>query len=400
VSATLLLAMGALCLIVAAVLTRPWWQSGQTLRMRRERANIAAYRTRLDEIAAELAAGVLGAAEAAALRQELGARLLVEATSATGLPPAETTVRPRPRAALALGLLLAVFAGGAYWLSGSWAVQQRIATERTAQAQIETMVQKLAQRLEQKPDDPAGWALLGRSYFVMQRYAQAAQAYHQANARASAAQPEWLASEGEALAFARGRHLEGEPLALFEKALALNPDEGKALWYAGLAAAQAGDEGRARERWEKLVAEPELSPQMRELVQAQLTQLGDSGAGAAGNAAATALTLDISLAPELVKRVPRDAVLFVYAKAADGPPMPLAVRRLPDARLPLQVRLDDGMAMTPALRLSAFQHYLVTARLSAHDTAQAQSGDLEGRIEASRADSGKTLHLRIDRVLP
>ncbi|MBX6419838.1 MAG: c-type cytochrome biogenesis protein CcmI [Sinobacteraceae bacterium] len=395
-SAALVLAMAALCLAAAALATRPWWRSAEVPRLRRRRANVAAYDTRLAEIAAEEAAGLLGAEEAQALRQELGARLLAEAASDADPPSAPARVPRRPRAALLLGFLLAVFAAGGYWLSGTWVLQAHISAERQAQAQIEAMVQRLAQRLERNPDDPQGWALLGRSYFVMQRYADAARAYHEANARAP--QAEWLASEGEALAFAQGRDLRGEPLALFEKALALDADEGKALWYAGLAAEEAGDAATARARWEKLVAEPDLPAQMREVVQTRLSELGEERA--ASDAGATVLRLEISLAPALAGRVPADAVLFVYAKAANGPPMPLAVRKLPGAKLPLEVRLDDGMAMTPPLRLSAFEHYVVTARLSASGSAQPQSGDLEGRIEARRADSGKLLALRIDRVLP
>jgi cytochrome c-type biogenesis protein CcmH len=113
-----------------------------------------------------------------------------------------------------------------------------------------------------------------------------------------------------------------------------------------------------------------------------------------------ALRLHVSLAPELAAKVPAGAVLFLFAKAESGPPMPLAVQRLPGQALPADLRLDDSMAMAPALRLSAFERYVVTARLSAGGGAQARSGDLEGSLHAARGDAGKPLELRIDHVVP
>jgi cytochrome c-type biogenesis protein CcmH len=113
-----------------------------------------------------------------------------------------------------------------------------------------------------------------------------------------------------------------------------------------------------------------------------------------------ALKLHISLAPEVAAKVPSGAVLFLFAKAESGPPMPLAVQRLPGQALPADLTLDDSMAMAPALRLSAFDRYVVTARLSAAGGAMAQSGDLEGSLHAAKTDSGKPLELRIDHVVP
>ncbi len=264
--------------------------------------------------------------------------------------------------------------------------------------------------------------MLGRSYFVTQKFTDAAKAYGEANARAAQPNPEWLAGQGEALAFARDRDLQGTPLQLFERALAIAPDYGKALWYAGMAAAQSGDIATAKARWSKLLAQPDLPPQMHEVLQAHLQELDGQAAGpamasaaapaggqAAGQAspsgqptaAGPALNLHVSLAPEVAGKIPPGAVLFVFAKAEQGPPMPLAVQRLPGQALPADIKLDDSMAMAPSLRLSAFDRYIVTARLSGGGGAQAQSGDLEGILHVQRDQAGKkALELRIDRVVP
>ncbi len=409
--------MAALLIAAAAVMTRPWWQGAIRMTLRRRGANITAYRTRLAELEIEREAGLVSAEDAAALKAELDARLLSEAQVEDPAMQAGSGRRWLP--ALLTSVLLLAFAGGWYGLSGSWRAQQQLASGAAEEDQVAAMVQKLQQRLQQQPDDAEGWAMLGRSYFVTQKFTDAAKAYGEANARAAQPNPEWLAGQGEALAFARDRDLQGTPLQLFERALAIAPDYGKALWYAGMAAAQSGDIATAKARWSKLLAQPDLPPQMHEVLQAHLQELdgapagpamASAGAPAAGSVAGPAaqpaatgpaLNLHVTLAPDVAGKIPPGAVLFVFAKAEQGPPMPLAVQRLPGQTLPADIKLDDSMAMAPSLRLSAFDRYIVTARLSGGGGAQAQTGDLEGILHVQRDQAGKkALELRIDHVVP
>lgn len=403
--------MAALLLAAAALATRPWWAGGARATLKRRGANVAAYKTRLAELETEREAGLVSAEGAETLKAELGARLLREVEGDD--PAMQPAGGRRWLAAVLTVLLLAAFAGGWYGFEGSWKAQAQLAAGAAESDQVNDMVQRLAQKLQQEPDNPEGWAMLGRSYFVTQRFADAAKAYAEANQRSAEPNPDWLAGQGEALAFARDRDLQGTPAQLFDQALAVDPNFGKALWYGGLAAAQAGDTGKARQRWTRLLDLPDLPEPMRAALQAHLQELGGQGvmtppaqaaAGAASPAPAagpgTALQLHVSLSPEVAGKVPPGAVLFVFAKAESGPPMPLAVQRLPGQTLPADLRLDDSMAMAPALRLSAFDRYVVTARLSAGGGAQARSGDLEGTLHAAKADAGKPLQLRIDHVVP
>jgi cytochrome c-type biogenesis protein CcmH len=108
--------------------------------------------------------------------------------------------------------------------------------------------------------------------------------------------------------------------------------------------------------------------------------------------------VNVSLAPELAGQMPPGTTVFVFARAASGPPMPLAVQRLSVADLPATVRLDDSMAMMPAMRLSGFPQVLVGARVSPSGQAMPQPGDLEGLTgPISIADAG-TVNVTIDRV--
>lgn len=411
------LPMAGLLLAAVVIATRPWWRAAGTLRQDRRAANVAAYRLRLAEIESEIGSGLIPADEAAALRAELDARVLTDADG-TEAEIVASGAR-QPLAVLLVTVLLGLFAGGWYLQRGGWDAQQKIAAgpppAPAVDPQIVAMVDTLAGRLKANPADAEGWSMLGRAYMVMQRFPEAAEALAEANRRLPAPTADSLADEGEALAFAGGNEVAGDAAQRFEQALGLDAAHPKSLWYGGLASVAAGDYAAGRGRWQQLLGQPGLDPAMRTALQARLDAL-DKALAAQGVDAATAagtaspappaaagppivLTVAVSLAPELAAQVPPGAVLFVFAKAANGPPLPLAVQRLTSPTLPLTVTLDESMAMAPAMTLSKFDAYVITARLSASGTVQAQAGDLEGSIEATRANSGGApLAVVIDRV--
>ncbi|MBA4285786.1 MAG: c-type cytochrome biogenesis protein CcmI [Xanthomonadaceae bacterium] len=413
------LAMAGLLLLAVLLATHPWWRSRGGTRQNRRAANVAAYRLRIAEIENETASGLIPPEEAAALRAELDARVLTDADGTE--PELVARAERRPLSILMVTLVLAMFSGGWYLWRGGWELQQRIAAGMPAAPKLDpaiaAMVDKLAARLKTNPDDAEGWSMLGRSYMVTQQFAEAARALAEANKRAAAPRADWLADEGEALAFAGGEDVSGPAAERFEEALKLDPAYPKALWYGGLGAVGAGDYATGRARWQQLIAQPDLDENMRAVLRERVAALdkalaerGLSAAEApaavavaepAAAAPAVSLRVQVALDPGLAGKVPNGAVLFVFAKAASGPPMPLAVQRLPDAALPLAVTLDDSMAMAPGLKLSAFDQYVITARLSGSGSVQAQPGDLEGRVEAGRANAGGApIAVTIDRVLP
>jgi cytochrome c-type biogenesis protein CcmH len=383
-----------------ALLTRPWWARTETT-VAREAANVAAYKSRLAEIENDLAAGLLAADAAEPLRQEAGARLLADAAA-----PAPVDA-PRASGVWLAALLVPLLAAAGYYAAGTWRTQSLI--ERAAgdpefaqQTAIENMVEGLAARLEQEPEDAGGWAMLGRSHAVLGRYEDAARAYARANALMPDGNPDWLVGEGEALALARDRDLQGRPQQLFEHALELAPAHVGALWFGGLARAQGGDYAGALGLWQRL-AQQDLPEDLRAVLDARLAELarlaGTDDSAAAPKAAAV-LQLDVSLAPELAGADLSGRTLFVFARAVDGPPMPLAAQKIVAPQLPLRVRLDDSMNMLPEHTLSKFDRWVVTARLSVSGAAPAASGDLEGSLTVDRSAAAGPLALQIDRRIP
>jgi cytochrome c-type biogenesis protein CcmH len=95
----------------------------------------------------------------------------------------------------------------------------------------------------------------------------------------------------------------------------------------------------------------------------------------------------VTLAPGLASKVSPKDTLFVFARAADGPPMPVAVLRRRAGDLPLAFALDDSTSMAQGRKLSAVRNVIVGARISKSGEALPQPGDLQGLSGIVRNDS-------------
>jgi cytochrome c-type biogenesis protein CcmH len=126
--------------------------------------------------------------------------------------------------------------------------------------------------------------------------------------------------------------------------------------------------------------------------QADSTQTADS--------APAAIDVSVSLSDEAAASVSPDSAVFIYARASDGPPMPLAVSRVTVQDLPLTVTLDDTMAMIPTMKLSTFPSVSIGARVSPSGNPIAQSGDWYVEQENIRVDEAGKISLTIAEQKP
>jgi cytochrome c-type biogenesis protein CcmH len=268
--------------------------------------------------------------------------------------------------------------------------------------QFQAMTTKLAARMQEHPEDPVGWTMLGRAYKALERFPDAVEALSRA-ARLRPQDPEILVEYAEALGLAHGGDLTGEPTALLERALKLAPGNEKALTLAGTAAFARNDYKSAIGYWQRLSAKVPADSEMGQALAAGIAEAKARQNGktvqvpAAG--AAKAVSGVVRLAPSLQgKTEPLDTV-FIFARAAEGPQMPLAVVKKQVKDLPFAFKLDDSMAMRPGLELSAFPRVVVTARVSKSGNAMPTAGDLEG---ASRpvAPGDKDIAVLIDKQVP
>ena len=208
-----------------------------------------------------------------------------------------------------------------------------------------------------------------------------------------------------------GKVLQVNRRKLIQQALTLEPDSVSGLWLAGLAAQQRADHDSAIAYWQlllPLVADDEsTSEQVNQLLAEALGGQGKEINVAEASEQATSsdtsqnsdVIVEVSLSEELSGQAAADDMLFVFARAEDGLPMPVAVSRLRVADLPVTVILNDAMAMMPSRLLSAFEEVKITARISKTGNAIAQSGDLTSEVKAARVGGADPVKLTINQFV-
>ena len=364
-------------------------------------AAAAIYRDQSRQLDEDVAAGVIGADERRAAHEEIVARLGAELATSS-----DTQAASSPRAAwitaLALVAIVPAAALAFYLVLGNpQALDAGVARQRLTEPEIVGMVEKLAARMKAQPDDPKGWLLLGRSMGALQRFQESADAYAQAAQRLPG-DVDVLADWADALAMAQGRKLAGRPTQIVQQALALDPKHPKSLALAASAAMERRDDRAAIGYWNRLLAElPPDSEHARD-VRGTIAQLGGTAATPPDPrpaASGSRITGRVSVAPALASRVPPQATLFVYARAASGPRMPLAILRASARDLPFAFVLDDSTSMAAGATLSGASDVVVEARLSASGQAVPASGDLAGESGVVKPGA-ENLSITIDRVVP
>ncbi len=352
-----------------------------------EAAELAVYRKRLSELKDDLTRGILTEAQFEDARQELEAALAVELT----LPPralAGTHAGLRWTMAAAVAVAVPVLAFALYeFLGARQEVASYLAAREEAQQKAETLrqsLERLEARLATRPDDGKGWWLMGRFYLALGEYAKAVGALSRAQTLLPE-DPELLLDYAQALAGTQGDQAQGAPARLIERALALAPEHPRGLWLGAVAALQRGARAEARAYLERLLSLVEPGSEAAELVRAHLAELQEiDNASTSEDTAITSparIEVRVSLDPKLaVNALPTDPV-FIFARAVQGPPMPLAVVRKQVKDLPLTVVLDDSQAMMPERRLSRSAEVVVGARISRSGDPRPQSGDLEGSAQ-------------------
>ncbi|MBP6798768.1 MAG: tetratricopeptide repeat protein [Luteimonas sp.] len=250
---------------------------------------------------------------------------------------------------------------------------------------LDEAIAQLQAELQRDPAQPEGWRLLGRSYATLGRHAESRDAFMTA-LRHAPDDAELLVEAAQAVAQADPQHrFDDAALAMLRKALAIDPANQRAQWFLGVAQRQRGEDADAVATWEALL--PKLDADTAAALRAQVDEarraagMPPSSAAPAPAVAASGpgLRVRVSLDPDFAARVRLrgDAIVFVIARAPDGPPMPVAVERHALQDLPLDLVLDDGDSAMPTAKLSALQEVEVFARISASGSASRGEGDIE-----------------------
>ena len=432
------LAAATLVVVALLLLLRPWWRSGRRVVSADflPVLNTAIHRDRLSELERDHANGTLSAADLTEAREELQRQLLDDTAAAEVV----TTDGSSRRGGIVLAVLLPLAAIGLYAMLGTpAAVLPGDVQAQRAMADMEQLTAKLAQKMEQNPNNPEGWAMLARSYKSLGRWDDAERAYGRVGPDLEK-NAELLAEVAELLV-QKNNGFDARSRELIQKALRLEPDNMLALFLGGGEAFGAGRYAAAAEYWGRLLPRLEPDSEDARMVESSLAMARERSAGGgrvaaakpapgrgdvlpgtavpqdevhrgvakpaadvspakpAANAAASSLSGRVELAAALKGKAGPDDVVFVFARAVDGPRMPLAAKRARVADLPLDFVLDDSQAVMPGANLSSAQQVRVEVRISKSGTATPAAGDLTGKSEAVKPGA-KGLRVVIDRIEP
>jgi cytochrome c-type biogenesis protein CcmH len=379
-------------------------------------ANLEVLRGQRQEIEADVVRGVLPADA----RDDALADLMSRADADLAAEPVRQHTAPRRPwiAAVALAVLVPALSFAVYLATGSPHAtdpKNLVARPEVPQAdpQIVAMVESLAMKVRERPDDVQGWSLLARSMAALARYDEAAKAYEHV-ARLSPRDPQVLADYADALGMAQGRRLSGKPYELVKAALAVDPKHRKSLALAGTAAMEAKDFAAAQKYWMTLASNlppgSEDEAQVRAILEEVRMRASAAGQAlppvalaeapsAAVPAAGKTVAGSITVAPEIAARVSQGDTLFVFARPEDGSRVPLAVLRASARQLPLAFTLDDSMAMSPQSKLSQAASVRIEARITRSGNATPQPGDLVGRSDPVRPGA-RDVKIVVNEVLP
>ena len=315
---------------------------------------------------------------------------LFVALAATALVAAPLR-RKSPRAWLVVLALVPLFAIGIYQGLGTPAALDPVkrtpapvaaaANGKVDPEQLAAAMAELRQELERNPNQPEGWALLARSLIVQGDLASARDAYAMA-VDLLPDDPNLLTEAAQARAQAHPTKLFDEKaVATLEHALAQQPQHQRARWFLGIAHRQSGRNAEAAATWEPLLAQVDGSTRdsLRKEIDGARAAAGlpplPAGAPAPVAAGGPRLIVKVALAPTI--KVDGNAVVFITARAVDGPPIPVAVERHRLADLPDTITLDDGDSLMPTAKLSQMGEVQVQARISASGTADRSESDIE-----------------------
>ncbi len=413
---TAVMIAAALAIIAPALLRRQ-----RTDVLDRNAQNVAIARERLAELDAELAKGELRAEQHTRAKLELE-QVLLQDIDAGGAE--QTTAVSASYGKVSLLVLLVAVPLLSIFL------YQRLGTPALITAEIRAPVSsghgnevsagsmtelalKLHQRLEKEtPDDANGWFLLGRTYMNIRDYPQAAQAFDRA-LQLLGEQPGIMLALADALTMSQQGNTSGRPAELVQKALAMEPENTTALWMAALAAEDRGDDREALRLMQQLHPLLAGEPQEQQQLSAQIARLSARAGIAAPTLShssatpsedptdtASVVRVKVSLSPALQQKTRAGDTVFIYAKAVNGPRFPVAAARYRISDLPMEITLDDSLAVMTEAKLSDFPRVNVGARVSSSGNAITQSGDLIGERQNIQVGDEGVVEIVIDSVQP
>lgn len=277
----MVLAAGALLVLGLAFVLVPLLRTPRRAASARTAEIAGLYRQQLAELERDRETGLVAPGQYEHAAAELKRRMLQDVALEPGERAAPAPRVPRWVLPVVIGVAMPLAAVLLYLQLGAPQALKAEASQATTQftrEDVEAMVERLAARMKENPDDVRGWAMLGRSYQALGRYTESAGAYERALAL-TPDDPDLLTSLAVTLHMANGAAVAGRVGELASRALAIDPDHPAALAFAGGAAYERGEYAAAIAHWQRL---QQLLPQDSELAGAIRDKLSEAREKLAG----------------------------------------------------------------------------------------------------------------------
>ena len=280
---------------------------------------------------------------------------------------------------------------------------------------IQKMLVQLEERLKNDPNDGEGWFMLARSYQFLKRYDDAVMAFEKSLPLGGSQSADVLSSYADAIAMAANRVLTDKAVDVLKQAVAINPTHIKSLWLVGTASYQNKNYSDALKYWERLhaVLDPgsddanQIAMNIGEVrsllglppmaaVPASVAPVPAAMAASPGEVSDARVQGSISLSGAVAAKASPEDTVFVFARAATGPRMPLAIVRKQVKDIPFDFTLDDSLAMNGTMKISSYPQVIVGARISKTGNAMPQPGDLQGLSGIVTVAGGKNVKIVIN----
>ena len=363
-----------LLILVLVLLLRPLFFPAKESATSRRQMNATIYREELDKLEADRMAGTVDSYSYEQTHAEMRQRLFQDTDEADDF----AVLGSPKKTIIGICLFVVILSAGFYFYLGDAAQIAQKSTERPmTQESVEKMVDEFAAKMDKEPDNLKGWAMLARSYRILGRNTEAANAYARAGSFIDS-DPQLLADYADVLAANANGNFAGKPQQLINKALAQDPNNLLALWLSGTAAFNVQNYKAAVQSWEKLAKQlPGESDEARAIA-ASIAEARSKGGLASVSAPVISnqgVSGQVDIAPELKPKIKVGDVLMVIARKP-GERMPVAVLKTPVTAFPISFVLNDALAMSPSALISQIPEVSVEVRISKTGMAMPEAGDL------------------------
>ncbi len=284
---------------------------------------------------------------------------------------------------------------------GERAVMQK--GEPLSQNELQAFALALRTKLSRSGDDEVAWMLLGRVAMSLNEFDMAQQSFDKA-LRMNPDNMQVLISYSQVLLLEGSEANMTRAAGMLSKVLNVEPTNLDAISLLALIAYERKDWPQAKTAFEVLLASMEKNDSRYNMISERIAdieqQMQSEGSVMPVTTTTGAIAVTVDIAKELIDKQPKDGILFIFAKAATGSPMPLAAVKLTKYSFPITVELSDSSAMVAGLNLSSAENIIISARISIDDSVMPSSGELEGHSQALKRESVSDYQLQIDTLIP